>query len=173
MRGYRGLPEETAEVLLEDGSLRTGDMGRLDEDGYLFLTGRIKEQYKLENGKYVVPSPLEEKLKLSPVIEQIMLYGDGRPHNVALIVIDPAAVADRLDRPVTRQGAATDPEVIRLVQSEMDRLAADFKSYERPRAFALCPEDFTQENGLLTPSLKVKRNAVLLAYERLLGALYG
>ena len=88
MQGYHNREEETAAVMLEDGGFRSGDMGYLDEDGYLFISGRIKEQYKLENGKYVVPSPLEEQLKLSPFLANIMLYGHNRPHNVALVVPD-------------------------------------------------------------------------------------
>ena len=79
MRGYHNRPEENEQAFTPDGGLRTGDLGYLDEDGYLYVTGRIKEQYKLENGRYVVPSPLEEALKLSPYIANVMLYGANRP----------------------------------------------------------------------------------------------
>src|SRR5260370_21660730 len=92
MKGYFKRPEETAGVFTADGGLRTGDMGYLDADGYLSITGRIKEQYKLENGKYVVPTPLEEELKLSPYIANAMVYGDNKPYNVALIVVNVEAV---------------------------------------------------------------------------------
>src|SRR5690606_40201830 len=92
MQGYHNREEENSAVFCEDGAFRTGDMGYLDEDGYLFITGRIKEQYKLETGKYVVPSPLEEELKLSPFILNVMLYGANRPHNVALVVADVPAI---------------------------------------------------------------------------------
>src|ERR1044071_2309050 len=86
MRGYHNRPAENATALRSDGGLRTGDLGYLDDDGYLYISGRIKEQYKLENGKYVMPSPLEETLKLSPFIANVMIYGDARPFNVALVV---------------------------------------------------------------------------------------
>ena len=92
MRGYHNRADETRAVLGEDGGLRTGDLGYLDDDGYLYITGRIKEQYKLANGKYVSPGVLEERLKLSPFITDLMIYGDGRTHNVALVVPDLAAV---------------------------------------------------------------------------------
>ena len=79
MQGYHNRPEENDEVFTPDGGFRTGDMGYIDDDGFLFITGRIKEQYKLENGKYVVPAPLEEQLKLSPYIVNVMVHGaNGR-----------------------------------------------------------------------------------------------
>ena len=86
MRGYHNAPEETARALTPEGGLRTGDLGYIDKEGFLFVTGRIKEQFKLENGRYVVPSPLEADLRASRFIRHVMLCGDGRPHNVALIV---------------------------------------------------------------------------------------
>jgi long-chain acyl-CoA synthetase len=92
MLGYHNRPEENEQTLMPDGGLRTGDLGHFDADGYLYITGRIKEQYKLENGKYVMPSVLEEALKLSPFIANVMIYGDGRPYNVALVVPDLQAV---------------------------------------------------------------------------------
>src|SRR5262249_17789624 len=84
MKGDRTRSEDNAAVFAKDGGFRTGDMGKLDRDGFLFITGRIKEQYKLENGKYVVPTPLEEQLKLSPLIANAMVYGDNKLYNVAL-----------------------------------------------------------------------------------------
>ncbi|MEE8526808.1 MAG: long-chain fatty acid--CoA ligase, partial [Thermoanaerobaculia bacterium] len=92
MLGYHNLPAETAEVMTADGGFRTGDLGRLDEDGFLYITGRIKEQYKLENGKYVVPAPLEELLQLSPFISQAFIHGADKHYNVALLVPDRQAL---------------------------------------------------------------------------------
>ena len=92
MQGYHNRDEENKSAFTEDRGFRTGDLGYLDDDGYLFITGRIKEQYKLENGKYVAPAPLEEQLKLSPFIVNAMVYGDNRLYNVALIVPDLEAV---------------------------------------------------------------------------------
>ena len=94
MRGYHLRPEETEKALAKDGGLRTGDLGYVDDDGFLYVTGRIKEQYKLENGKYVMPSPLEEELKLSPYLANVMIWGDGRPFNVALVTLDVARVRE-------------------------------------------------------------------------------
>lgn len=173
MQGYHNRPEENARVLLPDGCFRSGDLGRLDKDGYLYVTGRIKEQYKLETGKYVVPSPLEEQLKLSPYIANIMIYGVDRPHNVALVVPDQTGV----QRWAQSRGHALgpieqDPELKRLLLSEIERLSGGFKSYERPRDIAVIAEDFTLENGMLTPSLKVKRRNVLKAYQSVVDGLY-
>lgn len=173
MLGYHRRPEETAAVLTPDGALRTGDMGYVDEAGFLHLTGRIKEQYKLENGKYVVPSPLEEQLKLSPYVQNVMLFGDNKPHNVALVVPDQNALeawAQKRGRPLG--DITTNPEVKALLLAELTARAEGFKSYERPRDLAITLEDFTQENGLLTPSLKLKRRPTIERYGSLLQALY-
>jgi long-chain acyl-CoA synthetase len=173
MQGYHNRPEENAQAFTADRGLRTGDMGRLDEDGYLYITGRIKEQYKLENGKYVVPSPLEEILKLSPYILNVMLQGENKPHNVALVVVDSEAVMRwaKLGNFAVKD-VTSDPQVKALIQSELENYGARFRSYERPKKFVLVTEDFTVENGLLTPSLKVKRRNVLARYGKALEALY-
>ena len=88
MQGYHNKPEATRQVMTDDGGFRTGDLGRLDDEGFLFITGRIKEQYKLENGKYVFPATLEEEIQLSPWVENVLIYGEGRSHNVCLVVPD-------------------------------------------------------------------------------------
>jgi long-chain acyl-CoA synthetase len=173
MRGYHHREEEQRQVLMEDGGLRTGDMGYLDEDGYLHITGRIKEQYKLENGKFVVPSPLEEELKLSPYILNTMLFGLNRPHNVALVVIDEPALGKwARDNGLEVKDFTNDAAVKELIGKELETRGQHFRSYEKPKAFLLIREDFTVENGLLTPSLKVRRNLVLERYLPSLQALY-
>ena len=173
MQGYHNRPEETQAVLLEDRSFRTGDMGYLDADGYLYITGRLKEQYKLENGKYVVPSPMEEQLKLSPYIANVMIYGANKPHNVALIVPDSAALRVWAEKQgITLGDVRTNKQVHDLIRSEIDALSNDIKGYERVQDFVLCLEDFTTENGMLTPTLKVKRRVVLDHYGKDLDALY-
>jgi long-chain acyl-CoA synthetase len=173
MRGYHHRPEENAAVLMEDHSFRSGDMGYLDSDGYLFITGRIKEQYKLENGKYVVPSPLEEQLKLSPYIANVMIYGANKPHNVALVVPDAEAVRGWC----TKQGVALEEvarseQVRQLLRNEIEACSKDIKGYERVQNFIIALEDFTTDNGMLTPTLKLKRRAVLARYGSDLDALY-
>lgn len=173
MMGYHNRPEETQQVLLPEGSLRTGDLGYLDAEGYLYITGRIKEQYKLENGRYIAPSPLEEQLKLSPLIDQVMLYGANRPYNVALVVPDWQALIEALGgTEQTPQQLSSDRRAKELLQGELNEYGHAFKSYEQPRDLAIAVEDFTQGNGMLTPSLKLRRPRVLETYEPILEALY-
>jgi long-chain acyl-CoA synthetase len=173
MRGYHNQPEEDAKIFTTDHGLRSGDMGFVDEDGYLYITGRIKEQYKLENGKYVVPSPLEEDLKLSPYIGNIMLHGANKPHNVALVVLNPVNLAKWAERQGVTLGDPTkNPRVTELIRAELDAHSKDFRGYERPKAFALLNEDFTVENGMLTPKMSVRRNQVLKYYQATLDNLY-
>ncbi|HEY6176636.1 MAG TPA: long-chain fatty acid--CoA ligase [Kofleriaceae bacterium] len=174
MLGYHDRPDENARTLRPDGGLRTGDLGHFDADGYLYITGRIKEQYKLENGKYVMPSPLEESLKLSPFIANVMIYGDGRPCNVALVVPDAQAVQAWAEkqRMTLPDNPAGDDRVHALIASEIERLSGDFKGFEKPRAIALVAEDFTIANGLLTPTLKLKRREVLARHGATIDGLY-
>lgn len=176
MKGYHNRPEENAAVLMPDGGFRTGDMGFIDDDGFLFITGRIKEQYKLENGKYVVPVPLEEAIKLSLFVANVYVHGANKPHNVALVVPD----FDALKEWAQGEGiSAADPEalikepkVIAKMRAEIDETSKGFKGYERIEKFALIVEDFTTANGMLTPSLKLKRRAVIAGYGDLIESLY-
>jgi long-chain acyl-CoA synthetase len=173
MRGYHHRPEENAAVLMEDHSFRSGDMGYLDSEGYLFITGRIKEQYKLENGKYVVPSPLEEQLKLSPFIANVMIYGANKPHNVALVVPDAEAVRGWATKQgVPLEDVARSEQVRQLLRDEIEACSKAIKGYERVQKFIIALEDFTTDNGMLTPTLKLKRRAVLERYGRELDNLY-
>jgi long-chain acyl-CoA synthetase len=175
MVGYHGLPAATAEVLTEDGYFHTGDLGRLDEDGFLYITGRIKEQYKLQNGKYVVPGPLEDMLHLSGYIVQAFVDGSNQPYNGALIVPDRAAV----EKWAAREGLNGDYESIlahekthALIEGEIEAHSKDFRGYERVRRFAIIPEEFSVENGLLTPKMSVKRRPVTERYADQLASLY-
>jgi long-chain acyl-CoA synthetase len=175
MLGYHNRPAENEATLMADGGLRTGDLGYFDEDGYLYISGRIKEQYKLENGKYVMPSVLEEALKLSPFIANVMIHGDGRPFNVALVVPSaPAVQAWAQKQGVTLpEDPTADDRVRALIRAEIDRLSVDFKGFEKPRLIALVGEDFTTANGMLTPTLKLKRREVLARHGKTIEALYG
>lgn len=174
MRGYHNQPAEDAKIFTADRGLRTGDMGYVDEDGYLYITGRIKEQYKLENGKYVVPSPLEEELKLSPYIGNVMLHGANKPHNVALVVLNQVNLAKWAEREGVTLGSdpTSLPQVKALIKAELETHSKDFRGYERPKGFALLTEDFTVENGMLTPKMSVRRNQVLKNYQATLDKLY-
>jgi long-chain acyl-CoA synthetase len=175
MKGYWNNPEETAKVLTADGGMRTGDLGRFDADGFLYITGRVKELYKLENGKYVAPAPIEEQITLSPFIAQCMVHGADRPHNVALVVPDMEALkgwAKGQGIDASGDGLLANSAVRKLIQGEIDRAMQDGKGFERIRNFALIHEAFSQDNDMLTPTLKVKRRNVLKRYEAQLNALY-
>ncbi len=173
MQGYHNRPEENAAVMMEDRSFRSGDMGYLDPDGFLYITGRIKEQYKLENGKYVVPSPLEEKLKLSPYIANIMIHGANKPHNVALVIPDLEALRGWAAKEnVVLDDVPRNERVRELLRREIEAHGRDLKGYERVQAFVVVVEDFTTDNGMLTPTLKLKRRVVLQRYGEDLDALY-
>ncbi|MEZ4255875.1 MAG: long-chain fatty acid--CoA ligase [Polyangiales bacterium] len=176
MKGYHHLPDENAKVFTDDGGFRTGDMGYIDDEGFVFITGRIKEQYKLENGKYVAPVPLEEQLKLSPFITNVMVYGDNKPFNVALVVVDPEAVKQWATSEGVHGGdleaLLKDQKVRALIDTEIAKHSDQFKQFERVKNFALIGEDFTTENDMLTPSLKLKRRVVLDRYGDRLQGLY-
>jgi long-chain acyl-CoA synthetase len=177
MMGYHNRDEENKAALTDDGGFRTGDLGYLDDDGFLYITGRIKEQYKLENGKYVAPAPLEEQLKLSPFIINAMVYGDNRLYNVALIVPD----MDAVKAWAKGQSISADSDekllenakVKEMMQSEVEKASGEFKGFEKVKRVTLTAEDFTTQNDLLTPSLKVKRRVVWQKYGPQIEALYG
>ncbi|MEM8964338.1 MAG: long-chain fatty acid--CoA ligase [Acidobacteriota bacterium] len=175
MMGYHNLPDKTAEVMTDDGGFRTGDLGRLDDDNFLYITGRLKEQYKLENGKYVVPAPLEELLQLSGFISQAFIYGDNKPYNGALIIPDQAA----LEGWAKQKGIKADyasllehADVRSHIEREIAEHSDGFKNYERIRRFKLIAEEFTVDNGLLTPKMSVKRRSVIELYQDELAALH-
>ncbi|MDP7171899.1 MAG: AMP-binding protein, partial [SAR324 cluster bacterium] len=175
MLGYHNLPDKTKESITEEGGLRTGDLGHLDTDGYLYITGRVKEQYKLENGKYVAPAPLEESLKLSAYIDQVMLYGFNRPHNVALIVAAMPAVeqyAEGLGISGSAESMLNEPRIRELFKEQLKRYGKDFKGFEHPQNFALLSEEWGIDNGLLTPTLKLKREVVEEQFKTQIEELY-
>jgi long-chain acyl-CoA synthetase len=177
MKGYFKRPEENAAAFTADGGFRTGDLGYFDAQGFLFVTGRIKEQYKLENGKYVVPTPLEDALKLSPYVANVMVYGDNKPFNVALIVANLTALkkwaqAQHPGLPESADALLKDERVRALYTQEIEKHGASFKGFESVKDFALVADDFTTDNGMLTPSLKLKRRAVVEAFGPVIEALY-
>jgi long-chain acyl-CoA synthetase len=175
MAGYHNLDDATRQAIGADGGLRTGDLGRLDADGYLYITGRTKELYKLENGKYVAPAPLEEQITISPYILQCVVFGADRPHNVALIVPDMAAVRSWAEK----QGIAGDGEALlgdmrvrKMLESEVAAHSKDFKGFERIKDFVIDTEELTIQNGMLTPTLKLKRSKVVAKYDDIFASLY-
>lgn len=176
MKEYYKAPEATLEMLDDQHRLHTGDMGYLDEDGCLWITGRVKEQYKLENGKYVVPTALEEKINDSMIISLAVVFGAGRPYNVVLIKpADDYVAKFRADNHLENASAheLENNEAFRKAFSEaLETACADFRGYERPRKFAITLDEFTIENGLLTPALKIRRRAIEKKYGDILNELY-
>jgi long-chain acyl-CoA synthetase len=179
MQGYHNLDEANAEVLVEKNGVRgfrSGDMGMIDDEGFLHITGRVKEQYKLLNGKYVVPTPLEEKIKLSPYISNVMVHGMNREYNVAVVIPDYEALkgwAEDKGLDPDPASLAKSDAVHSLMEAEAQRLSADFKGYEKARKIFVGEEDFTTENGMLTPTLKLKRRVVQERYADAIESLYG
>jgi long-chain acyl-CoA synthetase len=175
MAGYHNQPQATADCMTPDGGLRSGDLGRLDGDGFLYVTGRVKELYKLSNGKYVAPAPLEEKLQLSAYIAQVVVYGSDQPHNVALIVPDMTALqtwAQGLGLPTETDALFADARTRDLFRKEIETYSRDFKGYEAIHDFVLSAEELTTSNDMLTPTLKLKRRNVLARYGERLHKLY-
>jgi len=176
MLGYHNLPDETAATIGQDGGCRTGDIGRFDEDGFLYLTGRIKEIYKMENGKYVSPGPLEEELKLSPYINQALISGTNQRYNVAIITPEEEEVKAWAEENGLNTGDnnwKAAPELLTLFEQEIEKYSALFKKFEKPKKFQLVWDDWSIENALLTPTLKLKRRQVTLKYQPLIDSMYG
>lgn len=174
MKGYYNRPDENSKTITPDGGLRTGDLGRLDSEGFLQITGRTKEQYKLANGKYVIPAPLEEQLKLSPYVDNVMLFGDNKPFNVAIVIPNVEAVrawARRRQLELPADIAKSD-EVASLLRREIANLSKSFRGFEKPRDILVVAEEPTTENGLLTPTLKLKRDKLLERCRTEIEALY-
>jgi len=176
MQGYHNKPEATAAVMTPDGGFRTGDRGRLDEEGFLFITGRLKEQYKLENGKYVFPVGIEEDIKLNHYIENAMVYGEGREFNVALIIPDFVVLdkwAEKNNLPKDHEQLIKRDEVKSFLTNEISNaLKGKYGAYEIPRKFIFLSETFTLDNGMLTQTMKLKRRVVLEKYKDQIEALY-
>lgn len=168
MRGYYNRPEATEEALETDAEgrvwLRTGDIGYMDTDGYLFITDRKKDLIKTSGGKYIAPQPIENAIKRSRYINQAVVIGDGRKFPAVLIVPQ----IDALRAYARRQGIAADdsdlirrPEIVSLIESEVDTRTNDLSQYEKIKAVLLLPRELTIESGELTPTLKVKRRIVV------------
>lgn len=175
-KGYHNAPQANAEAFTEDGELRTGDMGYLDDDGYLWITGRVKEQYKLENGKYIVPSALELKITSSAKIETAVIFGASKPYNIALIIPSPELLenfkAEYKLANASHDEIANHPKLREIIASELQIASRDFRGYERPQKFAIILDEFSIENGLLTPALKIKRRQVEELYADTIAELY-
>ena len=176
MQGYFNKPEATAAVMTADGGFRTGDRGRVDEDGFLYITGRLKEQFKLENGKYVFPVAIEEDIKLNHYIENAMIYGEGREFNVCLIIPDFIALdkwAEKNNLPKDHAELLKKEETKKFLESEIvNSLKGKYGAYEIPKKFIFLSENFTLDNGMLTQTMKLKRRVVFEKYKNQIDTLY-
>ena len=174
-REYWNNPEATAETLI-DGWLHTGDIGELDDDGYLKITGRKKDIIITAGGKNLAPANIENELKQSPFISQAVMHGDRRPYPVALITLDPEEIlpwAAEQGLPQDLEQLADADQVVALVQAALDRANANYAQVEQIKRFAILKRDLSIEDGELTPTLKVKRTVVNDRYAEVLDALYG
>jgi long-chain acyl-CoA synthetase len=174
-REYWRNPDATNDTFTDDGWLMTGDLGSLDEDGYLSITGRKKDIIITAGGKNLTPSNIENDLKQARWISQAVMYGDRRPYPVALITLDPEEIlpwAKERGLPEDMSELVNTNEVRELIQAELDRANRKYAQVEQVKKFALLDHDLTQESGELTPTLKLKRNVVNERYEDVFESLY-
>ena len=176
-RAYHGNPEATAEAFTEDGWFITGDLGELDSDGYLRITGRKKEIIVTAGGKNVAPAMLEDRLRGHPLVSQVVVVGEGRPFIGALITLDaemlPGWLANHDLPPMTVDQAATDERVLAALDRAVTRANEAVSRAESIRKFKVLTIDFTMENGYLTPSQKVKRAKVIKDFAAEIDDIYG
>jgi long-chain acyl-CoA synthetase len=175
MRGYYNQPEETRAVFTEDGWFKTGDIGAIDADGFLRITDRKKELFKTSGGKYIAPQPIEQMIKGSSFVNQVVLIGNGRKFPAALIVPN----WERLDSYAQLKGIqgshaelCKHPKVVDLFERQIAGLTTELAQYERVKKVALLENELSIEGGELTPTLKVKRRVVDEKYRAAIDSLY-
>jgi long-chain acyl-CoA synthetase len=177
MDGYHNLPDDTASTLTEDGWLRTGDKGSLDAEGFLTITGRIKELFKTSGGKYIAPPAIEAKFKaLCPYASQFIVFGNERNYCTALVTLDPEALMEwAKENGLTGKTYAElveTEQVVTMVEGYVDQLNNELNRWETIKKFRLLDHDLTVESGELTPSMKVKRNVVEENHKLTIEAMY-
>jgi long-chain acyl-CoA synthetase len=178
-RGYWHNPDATGEATT-DGWFRTGDLGELDDAGYLRITGRKKELIVTAGGKNVAPAVLEDRLRANPLISQCMVVGDGQPFIAALITLDPEALPgwrEAHGKPAPQDPAdpsdlVDDPELLEAIDAAVQDANQAVSHAEGIKKFRVLTVDFTEEGGELTPTMKLKRNVVLKTYAGEIAALY-
>jgi len=176
MKGYFNKPEATAEVIDKDGFFHTGDIGKLDADGYLYITDRKKDIIVTSAGKNIAPQPIENILKTHPLIAELVMVGNGRHYPTALVVPNfdtlARAAAKAGIETGTREQTVTNPGVIELIEQAIASLSYEFAQYEKIKKITLLPTEFTIDAGELTPTLKVKRRVVEAKYKDLIDRMY-
>jgi long-chain acyl-CoA synthetase len=176
MKGYYQKPDDTKAVISSDGWLSTGDIGRFDEQGYLYVTDRKKDLFKTAAGKFVAPQPIENLLKVSPLISNAVLVGDARRFIAALIVpnfanIEAAAHVEGRSF-ASHEQLAADPWVHGLIEKEVTQMNSKLAQYETIKKIALLDHDFTFDGGQLTYTLKLKRRVIAERYAQIIEDLY-
>ena len=176
MQGYHNLPDQTAEALTPDGWLRTGDIGEVDDHGFLRITDRKKDLIKTSGGKYIAPQHIEGKLKSTcPYISQVIVHGDRRNFVTALITLDEESTmkwAKEQGLTTTYTDIVQAPEIKAMISPYFDEVNKQLAKYETVKQFAILPKDLSIDEGELTPSLKVKRKVVEKKYGALLDKMY-
>jgi long-chain acyl-CoA synthetase len=177
MRGYRNLPEETAEALDAERWLHTGDVGTLDAQGRLTITDRKKDLIKTSGGKYVAPTELEARLKaLCPYLSQVLVHGDRRNYVSALVTLDPEGIArwgaTQGVADLTPARAAGHLAVKALVQKAVDQLNGTLPRFATLKRFTIMPREFSEAEGEVTPSQKLKRKVIEQRHAAALDAMY-
>ncbi|MFD9969392.1 AMP-dependent synthetase/ligase [Streptomyces sp. NPDC059011] len=177
MRGYHNLPEKTAEVLESDGWLHTGDIGEVDEDGFLRITDRKKDVFKTSGGKYVAPTEIEGRFKaVCPFVGNILVIGDGRNFCSALITLDETVIMPWAESHglggLGYAEVVSSPQVHELIDGFVQRVNGDLQRWQTIKKFSVLPRDLDVEHGELTPSLKVKRPVVEREYAQVIEAMY-
>jgi long-chain acyl-CoA synthetase len=176
MRGYYHKPEATREVFTADGWFKTGDIGTLDAGGHLRITDRKKELFKTSGGKYVAPQPIEQRIKQSRFVNQVVLVGDGRKFPAALIVPDWELLRSYAQHKGFDLKAPADlcrhPRILDLMQRQVDSVTEDLSRFERVKRVALLEKELTVEGGELTPTLKIKRRVIDEKYRDVIEWLY-
>ncbi len=182
MMGYHNKPEQTAQIMMKDNwngfpGIRTGDQGRLTADGFLYITGRFKDEYKLSNGKYIHPESIETDIKLLHNITNAFVWGEGKSYNIGVIVPDFATM--KKDDRIAKWAQGSPQEVVKnkniqdFLSEEIKRhLKKSYGGYEIPQKFIFTSEDFTLENGLVTQTMKLKRREAMKAYSKEIEKLY-
>jgi long-chain acyl-CoA synthetase len=173
-QGYYKNEEATREAL-KDGWLHTGDLGEIDEDGYVKITGRKKDIIITAGGKNITPANLEAEIKQHPLVSQCVVIGDRRPFLIALITLDPeeaAKFAQEHDLPADSAALAENQAVRDSIQAHIDEVNEKFARVEQVKRFTILPQDLSQEGGELTPTMKVKRNVVAEKYDDEVERLY-